>query len=262
MNETPSSAGQPATSVKPSASRPIQPAPPLQPAQHLLPAHAQPEPHEQPAPRAPRRHWLRWLIILVIAGAVVLGIVMWQRASATDHASAAADASARAVPVATAAARQGDLPIYLNGLGTVTAFATVNVRPRRGRPVDEGRFLGGADRSRGRRDRRNRRSPVQDPARCGAGPARSGRGAAEERAPRSVAQSAGARGGVRAAGGPGGGHRSASTKARSRSTRARSTARTCRSPTAGSPRRRAGGSGCGPSMRETWCTPPTRSTSP
>src|SRR5256884_6818543 len=34
------------------------------------------------------------------------------------------------VPVVVAAAQRGDLPVYFNGLGTVTAFNTVTVRSR------------------------------------------------------------------------------------------------------------------------------------
>ena len=36
----------------------------------------------------------------------------------------------RAVPVVAALSRQGDMPVYLNGLGNVTAFNTVTVRSR------------------------------------------------------------------------------------------------------------------------------------
>jgi len=36
----------------------------------------------------------------------------------------------RAVPVIAAVSRQGDMPVYLNGLGSVTAFNTVTVRSR------------------------------------------------------------------------------------------------------------------------------------
>src|SRR5690349_17012423 len=49
--------------------------------------------------------------------------------------SAPAPSSARAsmaqnVPVTVAAVQQEDLPIYLNGLGNVTAYYTVNVKSR------------------------------------------------------------------------------------------------------------------------------------
>ena len=36
----------------------------------------------------------------------------------------------RAVPVVATAARSGDMPVYLDGLGSVTAFNTVTVRTR------------------------------------------------------------------------------------------------------------------------------------
>ena len=86
---------------------------------------------------------LWWLWVLVIA-AFVVGF-WYFRGSRTP--SEAANPSAPAapgkgrggsgggmgnfsVPVVVAAARQGDLPVYFNGLGTVTAFNTVTVHSR------------------------------------------------------------------------------------------------------------------------------------
>ena len=62
----------------------------------------------------------------------------------------------RIVPVSTAVVRQRDMPIYLNGLGTVTAFKTVTIRSRvegglnkiaftEGQMVDEGDLLAEID---------------------------------------------------------------------------------------------------------------------
>jgi membrane fusion protein, multidrug efflux system len=83
-----------------------------------------------------------WLWALVIAGIVVA--IWYFRGSRIP--SEAADPSAPAtsgrgrggaggmgnfvVPVVVAAAHRGDLPVYFNGLGTVTAFNTVTVRSR------------------------------------------------------------------------------------------------------------------------------------
>ncbi len=78
-----------------------------------------------------RRHWRRWLMLLAIAG----GIAYWLLARTTTAPVPAANATpakpgAPAVPVVVAAARQGDMPVYLTGLGSVTAFNTVTVRSR------------------------------------------------------------------------------------------------------------------------------------
>jgi multidrug efflux system membrane fusion protein len=56
----------------------------------------------------------------------------------------------RAIPVATARVEQKDVPIYLDGLGSVTAYKTVTVRPQVdgvlvSMPFKEGQFVKGGD---------------------------------------------------------------------------------------------------------------------
>src|SRR5438552_3158891 len=74
-----------------------------------------------------RRFWSR----LVIAGALlaVLAVFLWRRDAGGATASRSRPA-ARTVPVVTATARPGDMPVYINGLGSVTALNTVTVRSR------------------------------------------------------------------------------------------------------------------------------------
>jgi multidrug efflux system membrane fusion protein len=100
-----------------------------------------PEPgtHGAVAAGSSKSRW--WLWVLVI-GVIALGV--WYYRS-SHGASQAADAAAPGtsgkgrggpgagglvVPVVVAAAQHGDLPVYFNGLGTVTAFNTVTVRSR------------------------------------------------------------------------------------------------------------------------------------
>jgi len=97
---------------------------------------------DAPVDKPSRSLW--WLWVLVVA-AIVVG-VWYFRASRTPSEAAnpsgpAASGRGRggsggagmgnfSVPVVVASARQGDLPVYFNGLGTVTAFNTVTVRSR------------------------------------------------------------------------------------------------------------------------------------
>lgn len=75
----------------------------------------------------------RWPWVAGIGVAVLLALLLLVRASQQKKSAAEAAkkrAAQRAVPVAGAAARTGDLPVYLTGLGTVTALNTVTVRSR------------------------------------------------------------------------------------------------------------------------------------
>lgn len=103
-----------------------------------------PGPYMEPAssgrvPAAKGRWWL-WIAAL----AIVIALGVWYSRS-KDSAEAQGPAGAPAggkggrqgqggpgqvVPVVVATAQRGDLPVYFNGLGTVTAFNTVTVRSR------------------------------------------------------------------------------------------------------------------------------------
>lgn len=78
-----------------------------------------------------KRHWWVWLLILA-----VLGVAVWyfhgiaQKQSEKSSAAARARLGNQATPVSVATAKQGDLPVYYTGLGTVTAFYTVTVHTR------------------------------------------------------------------------------------------------------------------------------------
>ncbi|HEY2943713.1 MAG TPA: MdtA/MuxA family multidrug efflux RND transporter periplasmic adaptor subunit [Vicinamibacteria bacterium] len=71
-----------------------------------------------------RRFWSR---IAVVGALVALAVVFfWRR----EGARARDRPATRVVPVVTATAHAGDMPVYLNGLGTATALNTVTVRSR------------------------------------------------------------------------------------------------------------------------------------
>jgi len=63
-----------------------------------------------------------------VAAAAVIALVLLARGGKKD--AAANPAGGRPVPVVVAPARQGDMPVSLTGLGTVTALNTVTVKSR------------------------------------------------------------------------------------------------------------------------------------
>ena len=92
-----------------------------------------PEPPPERLPSAPRRRSLAWLWLLVLAGLGYGGYRYYETSRQQQRAAAAAQAAKavpRAVPVVAVPARTGNMPVYLRGLGTVTAFNTVVVKSR------------------------------------------------------------------------------------------------------------------------------------
>jgi membrane fusion protein, multidrug efflux system len=102
------------------------------------------EPYAHPTssgqtPEAKSRWWLWVVVLAIVAG---LGFWYFRSKDSTEAQGSAGAAQAgkggrqgqggagMVVPVVVATATRGDLPVYYNGLGTVTAFNTVTVRSR------------------------------------------------------------------------------------------------------------------------------------
>ena len=77
-----------------------------------------------------RRRWLWVAGIAVVALVLFLLISRGKKENAAAAKSEKSSAAARAVPVTAATAKTGDINVYVNGLGTVTALNTVTVRSR------------------------------------------------------------------------------------------------------------------------------------
>jgi multidrug efflux system membrane fusion protein len=88
----------------------------------------------RPEVRAKKSRWLVWVVLLAIAAGAAYYLVprlnpSTAKADSKKGGGKGGD-SARAVPVVAAVARKGDMPVYLGGLGAVTAFNTVILKTR------------------------------------------------------------------------------------------------------------------------------------
>jgi multidrug efflux system membrane fusion protein len=121
-------------------------------------AHASPAaPLVVPAER-PRRHFWRWLFVIALAGAAWHYRAQWLPlvAALRSGSNGPAAKASRPVPVRTARVEERDMPDFINGLGTVTAFKTVTLKSRvdgelvkvaftEGQMVEEGNLLAEID---------------------------------------------------------------------------------------------------------------------
>lgn len=96
-----------------------------------------PKPHtpEPPPPHKKRSFW-PWILLLIAAGAATY---YYPQFAARESAQSSANKGGpgghgndanRPVPIVADVARRGDMPVFLNGLGSVLAFNTVTVRTR------------------------------------------------------------------------------------------------------------------------------------
>ena len=85
---------------------------------------------EQPLHKAETKRWWLWLLMLIILGYGGYRLFQQARPQHLPTAPAVTKPTTQSVPVVVASARQGDLPVYLTGLGSVTPLNTVTVRSR------------------------------------------------------------------------------------------------------------------------------------
>src|SRR5437879_8524601 len=83
-----------------------------------------------PASHSRKRLWLWFLVLAVLLGGAFGGYKLRDRSQA-QAAARQGQSAAPGVPVAMAPVEKRDVPVYLRGLGSVTAFNTVRSEERR-----------------------------------------------------------------------------------------------------------------------------------
>jgi|CZKU01.1.fsa_nt_gi multidrug efflux system membrane fusion protein len=101
---------------------------------HENPVHAGSPPLDEGAPHrsSPVTKIVLVMLLLAAIGGTYLLVRTRSRAAASAAATAASAAANRVIPVLTAPVEQRDVPVWLEGLGNVSAFYTVTVKPQVG----------------------------------------------------------------------------------------------------------------------------------
>jgi multidrug efflux system membrane fusion protein len=119
-----------------------------------LPPSSYPLDLDSPGPS--KNHWWIWLFIFCLIGYGCYKLYNFENGKEEARSAKKGLMKPEAIPVVAVAARSGDLPVYLPGLGTVTAFNTVTVKSRvdgqltrvaftEGQNVNKGDLLGEMD---------------------------------------------------------------------------------------------------------------------
>ncbi|MDQ2842377.1 MAG: efflux RND transporter periplasmic adaptor subunit [Acidobacteriota bacterium] len=112
---------------------PIEKPHPLEEDHQLYTAGAQgrniPDLDSDTSPASPS-HWWVWLLIFAVIGYGCYRLYTFETAKKAAVGSMRGMMKPHSIPVVAATAYRGNMPVYLEGLGTVTAFNTVNVKPQ------------------------------------------------------------------------------------------------------------------------------------
>jgi membrane fusion protein, multidrug efflux system len=87
----------------------------------------------------------RWFLIIPAFLLVLGGLLTWRMALGAHSADTSAQHQTQAIPVTIGTAQRKDIPVYLDGLGTVQAFNTVTVNTRVDGELDKVDFKQGQD---------------------------------------------------------------------------------------------------------------------
>ncbi len=77
-----------------------------------------------------KSHWWVWLLIFSLIGYGCYRLYKFETGKKAKMGSMRGMMRPRSIPVVAVPAHRGNMPVYLEGLGTVTAFNTVTVKPR------------------------------------------------------------------------------------------------------------------------------------
>jgi membrane fusion protein, multidrug efflux system len=95
-------------------------------ANSIPPDHPSPESDQSFDRKRKRRYWI-WGIVLIVIGLLAYWLVAGNHAQNAQPAATARRALTGPVTVTSATAKKGDIGVYLNAIGTVTALYTVSI---------------------------------------------------------------------------------------------------------------------------------------